>query len=576
MGIGLWGIYFGLGMFRLYRVYIRSQDARVRQQIRVLMYGMAIGLIPPFVIILSRLVGTHSSVGQYMIPLMGLIPLSFAYAVVKHRLLDIEIIAKKSFIYTILTGIIAGFYFIVVQFIVKFLQDLGGFTGSIVLIFSTLLVTVLFTPLRDKIQHLVDRAFYREAYDYRKTLKQFSRALNTLMESRVLMETVIVKICETMKIEKAYFFIRKVEDGLCVLQKSYPDESKCLNVSIKDDCLLCKTMEKERMPVFLTELANSDKETKRLSGCCTGILALPFLHKQSLTGFLLLGNKQSHMFYSTEDLELLSTVADQVAVALENSQLHQALTEQERLKHELNIARQIQLNSLPRVQPEIPGFEIYGTSIPAREVGGDYFDYFPISDELLVIVLGDVSGKGTSAALYMSKIQGFFRALISSVYTPRELLSRVNRLTYENLEDSSFVTLILAVLKFKERSLTLARAGHTAVLYFDDTQKSCTNWAPPGIGLALDKGPLFESVLKEEKKYLNTGDALLMYSDGFTEALNEAEEEFGEDRLEKVFCRNLHKPAKAIADTIIGDVNKFAEGQAQNDDMTLIVIKVNR
>lgn len=573
VGIGLWGLYFIFGIKRLGNAYKQAQTAKLRQQIRVLRLGITIGTIPPFLLIIPTLLGLRFTIGHYSAPLMGIIPLAFAYAVVRHRLMDIEFIIKRSFAYTLLTGLIVGFYFIVVQFVGRVFQDLSGLTGTIVLLLSTLLVAVLFAPAREKIQGVVDRAFYKESYDYRETLRHFARALNTLMEPEILIETVLTKLCESMHIRHGYFFVVDEEAGCCKCTQAYSGSVHPKTVNISVDSFFCRKLMIENRPLILSEELLPNSELSSLIEKLEGVIAVPLHQQDRFLGFILLGEKQSDAPYSTEDIELLATLADQVAVAYENGRLHRALTEQERLKRELEIARQIQMNSLPQTNPSVSGFDIYGCSIPATEVGGDYYDYLNLPGNRLGIVLGDVSGKGTSAALYMSKIQGIFRALSTSAQSPKELLCRVNRLTYETIEEKSFMTIIAAILHTDDSSIIFARAGHLPIFYFNQNTHRCSQWAPQGIALALDEGDLFENTLAEETKSLQSGDVLLIYSDGLTEAENKAGEEFGEKRLEDVFCRNVHLSARNLSQALIKTVTAFSEDIPQKDDMTIVIVK---
>jgi len=288
---------------------------------------------------------------------------------------------------------------------------------------------------------------------------------------------------------------------------------------------------------------------------------------------MLLGAKRSETEYSAEDLDLLATLSDQIAIALENGRLHEQLTEQERLKHELEIARKIQINSLPRSHPVISGYDIFGCSIPAYEVGGDYFDYLPFSPTKLGLVVGDVSGKGTSAALYMSKIQGFFRALLSSYVSPADLLADINRLAYDSMEDHSFMTLSMAVLNKNQHRLQVVRAGHPAALHFNYEEGICSQCSPQGIALALDGGALFEKTLKTASLKLQPGDSFIMVSDGLLEAGNNQEEEFGEEGLQEAFSACAAESAEAMGKSILDAVKAFAGDCRQKDDMTLIILK---
>ena len=574
VGIGLWGLYFSIGLNRLGNAYKRAKGVRLRYQIRILRWGITLGSIPPFLLIIPALLELHFPLGHYSAPLMGFIPLVFAYAIVRHRLMDIEFIVKKSFVYTLLTGLVVGFYFLVVQFMGRFLQDVSGQTETVVLIFSTLFVAILFAPVRGRIQHIVDRAFYREAYDYRVTLRQFTRTLNTLMKPDILMETVLAKLCQTMLISDGYFFLENPVDQSYTVVKEWPSHLEKSVLSIKDDGFLCQMLLEEKTPIFLSELHRLEEQKQMTVELSVGVLAVPLLLQNKLLGFLILGEKLSEIPYSTEDLDLLATLADQVTVALENGRLHRALTEQERMKHELEIARQIQLNSLPQKEPTLSGFDIYGCSIPATEVGGDYYDYLYMPDGRLCLIIGDVSGKGTSAAFYVSQIQAFFRALISTNQALKDLLCRVNSLAFENIEEKSFVTLVAAFIQPDEKSLTLVRAGHTSIFFFQKEKNVLHQWAPPGIALALNEGEIFNRILKEEKKQLARDDVLLFYSDGVTEAINEDGEEFGENRLREVFHNNVDLAAKPLGEAIIKHVNNFAGDQTQGDDITLVVLKV--
>ena len=574
VGIGLWGLYFTLGLNRLGKSYKNEKNAQLRQQMRVLYWGITIGTVPPFLLILPGELGLNFPYGIYSAPLMGLIPLVFAYAIVRHRMMDIEILVKKSFVYTLLTGFIVGFYFAVVQLIGRFLQDVSGLTGTVVLLVSTLLVAVAFAPARERIQRVVDRAFYREAYDYRETLRQFARALNTLIEPDVLIRDVLQKICDTMHIQCGYFFTVDDDSCDCTNIQSYPESASQEIILLSTDSLFCQKLIEQSRPTYLSEWTDGNTEIKLLQEDLKGVVAVPLVHQDKFLGFIILGEKNSGIPFSTEDIELLATVGDQIAVAYENGRLHRALTEQERLKQELEIARQIQMNSLPQKEPSLPGYDIYGFSMPATEVGGDYYDYLYLPDGRLGIIIGDVSGKGTSAALYMSKIQGFFRALCSTIASPKELLLKVNKLSYEDVEEKSFMTLIAACLHPEEKTITVARAGHLPILFFESKKNVCHRWTPDGMGIALDEGEIFGKALIEERKSLKSGDALLFYSDGLTEAMNKAGEEFGEKRLENVFLEKCHLSSKMMGRAIIDTVNRFTEANPQSDDMTLIIIKL--
>ena len=421
---------------------------------------------------------------------------------------------------------------------------------------------------------MIDRAFYREAYDYRETLRQSVRTLNRLMDPDTLAETVLSRICETMAIRRGYFYALDDKGRHFIPVKTYPFSAvNAADIWLNNAGLLVRLLRSAKRPILLSDLQQDDREIETIMENLESVLAVPIAHKAEISGIILLSEKRSDTMYSTEDLDLLATLSDQVAIALENGRLHEQLTEQERLKHELGIARKIQMNSLPRSHPVIKGYDIFGCSFPAYEVGGDYFDYLPLSQNKLGLVVGDVSGKGTSAALYMSKIQGFFKALLSSYTSPVNLLTDINRLAFESMDDHSFMTLSMAVLSEKHHNLKVVRAGHPAALHFSIKDRKCFECIPQGMALALDGGGLFEKTLKTVSVKLMPGDTFLMVSDGILEAENSQAEEFGENRLQAAFVTCAAESAEAMGRSILDAVKAFTGDCRQKDDMTVIILK---
>jgi len=245
---------------------------------------------------------------------------------------------------------------------------------------------------------------------------------------------------------------------------------------------------------------------------------------------------------------------------------------QERLQKELAVAGVIQMHSLPRENPIVPGLSVAGTCISATEVGGDYYDYLKFSNGKFGLLVGDVSGKGTSAALYMSKLQGIVRALQHLHHTPARLLIAVNDLIHGSIEKTSFITLTYAVFDLDKKRVTLSRAGHNATLYIQAEDHHFL--IPHGLGLGLTSRERFEGGLEEVNLKLNSGEILVFYTDGLIEARNINDEEFGEDRLVELIAAHRGLDAKALNQRIIEEVKKFVGYARQYDDMTVLVAKV--
>ena len=248
--------------------------------------------------------------------------------------------------------------------------------------------------------------------------------------------------------------------------------------------------------------------------------------------------------------------------------------ERERMKQELEIARRVQQSFLPRQYPHMAGLDIAAVCVPANEVGGDYYDFIPSSPERVGIVIGDVSGKGVSAAFYMALTKGLLRAAAAEHDSPKEILSKVNARFYENSDSNVFISMVYGVLDLEKRHLVYARAGHNPVILHNTAEGRSQSFAPPGIALGLDKGEIFEQVIAEKILQLNSGDVLVFYTDGFTEAINWRKEEFGEKRLLDLIEQNKELSADDIVKSIELEIRAFIGDTSQRDDMTLVIAKI--
>lgn len=249
------------------------------------------------------------------------------------------------------------------------------------------------------------------------------------------------------------------------------------------------------------------------------------------------------------------------------------VTERQRLRKELDVARHVQMSFLPKENPQIKGIDISSVCIPALEVGGDYYDFISLGEKKIGIIIGDVSGKGTQAAFYMTLTKGFLKALAKQTDSPSEVLSRMNELFYENVERGTFISMIYAVIDLELENIRIARAGHNPVI-LKDISGDIKLITPDGLALGLERGKLFRKVITESEEKLIPGKNFIFYTDGFTEAVNKRNDEYGLERLENIVKINDYKSAKEILENIGADVRKFIGKAKQHDDMTMIVIKI--
>jgi serine phosphatase RsbU (regulator of sigma subunit) len=304
-------------------------------------------------------------------------------------------------------------------------------------------------------------------------------------------------------------------------------------------------------------------------------IVIPLTYKDEITGVLALGNKKSGHFYTREDIDLLETLANQGAVAVANAKLFEENLEKGRMEEELKIAHDLQVSMLPEKPPELEGFQIAASSMPAREVGGDFYDFIQIpvneTENKLGIVVADVSGKAVSGALVMSATRSVFRVLSEASHSVRDVMIISNaRLKYD-IKKGMFVALLYAVLDPVQKTLTLSSAGQTQPIL-------CSSASPPVyIETEGDKFPL--GIIKdcdyqETNVPLKQGDTFIFYTDGIVEAMNHKEEMYGFDRFLASIEEGKNLEADKFMEKLLSDVSRFVGDKEQHDDLTVVVVKV--
>ena len=254
--------------------------------------------------------------------------------------------------------------------------------------------------------------------------------------------------------------------------------------------------------------------------------------------------------------------------------------EKERLEQELRIARSIQMSLLPQGPFNMPGLSLSGHCEPAREVGGDYYDFLPLEHDRLGILIADVAGKGTSAALYMAELKGLVLSLSRHHVSPRQLLIEANSIISKHLDARSFITMTYAVVDLRARTMTCSRAGHCPLIYVPgpgSVSRAAQVLTPEGmvLGLQFDLGDTFDRLLEEVTLPLSRGDLFVLYTDGISEAMNPQGDCFGDQRLVELVQRHGDLTSDALRERILSEVHTFAGDAAQHDDMTMVLVKIN-
>jgi phosphoserine phosphatase RsbU/P len=292
-----------------------------------------------------------------------------------------------------------------------------------------------------------------------------------------------------------------------------------------------------------------------------------------------LGDFTHRINITTKDqLGELAGSFNQMTGSIEN--LLQTAAEKKRLEEELRIARHIQMSLLPRGPLEMPGLGVTALCVPAREVGGDYYDFFPLGSNRLGVLIADVAGKGTSAALYMAELKGLVLSLSQIYQSPRQLLIEANRILSENLDSRSFITMTYAVIDVAHGTMTYSRAGHTPLIYLSANAIGGAQVLVPNgmvLGLRIDgAAAMFSDLLEEKQISLQTGDIIVFYTDGITEAMNATSDLFGESRLSRIVEEHSHLESGELRERILREIEAFVGAADQHDDMTMILIKITQ
>jgi len=555
------------------------------------------GIVVGFIIFLMIFIrGVNQESGFAGIPLI-LIPLSYLYTIGRYRLFDMNLRIGRNIQYTVASTVWVVFLVVVSVRILLSLASLDFELPNIR--FSVTSVEVLDTPpspeqralqergimmffavvigwMAWKVGHagqrFIDRQFDRAAYDYRRAASELAEVMATKLSMADLARGIVQKLSDIMHLRRVgVLFFRDQKESCCQEADGFDGvewKEFCMDI----DHRLVPALEKFRSDSRLSvdylppDLQDSFHEHGFRH-------VIPIRFKEKLVGTLLIGEKLSEAPFHNEDLSFLAAVAKQSSVAIENAFLYEGLAEQERLKHELAIARRIQLASLPQTTPKVDGLDIAGISIPATEVGGDYFDYLNGLPNEITIIVGDVSGKGTSAALYMSKVQGILRSLHGMGLTPRDLFIRVNHLLCQDMDRRSFVTTLGADFDANARRVVLARAGHLPLFYFNSQTQKVEMVTPKGLGFGLDDEGVFATELEEKTIGYRSGDVFLFITDGITEAHNRSGGEFGEENVAAILHSSASLSADQIRDKIISEVKRFGAGTQQHDDQTIVVVK---
>lgn len=564
-----------------------------RRRVKLMLIGTAAAMSPSLFIIIYRIItGAHGGFLQvvpfwfalFALLAMLLFPLTMAYVIVVQRAMDVSVVVRQGLQYALAkNGVLALqilLSFGVILTALSFASDnQTNRPQKITFIALGVLFAFLIRLLADKIRIWTDRRFFREAYNAEQILSDLSEDVRTMVETKPLLETVSAKISESMHVPQVALLLRNGSNFQPAYALGY-EHAPTLNLS-ENTRTIEKLKTNEPLVIYqddkdswINEEAQTD-ERENLRELNSQLL-LPVGAKNQLSGVISLSPKRSEEPYSPNDLRLLKSVAAQTGLALENSRLTETIATEaalkERLNTELEIAREVQERLFPQDLPPVEGLDYFGACRPALGVGGDYYDFLELPENKFGIAIGDISGKGIGASLMMASLQASLRG--QAIHFKSDLaglMKQINSLVYEASTSNRYATFFYAQYEPQTRKLVYVNAGHNPPFLI----------RAGGEVLRLEEGGAVIGMLppilvnyKQGEIEMKTGDLLVGYTDGISEAMNPQEEEWSEDAMLEELKNVYEKPAGEILPFIVECADKFAGGAKQHDDMTMIIVKV--
>jgi sigma-B regulation protein RsbU (phosphoserine phosphatase) len=403
-------------------------------------------------------------------------------------------------------------------------------------------------------------------------LNEIATAISSTLDVQEVIDLIIKKCIKHLKVEQGAVMLINEEDKsnpIVTIERIF-DQSSEEHLPIRLNTQLTGWMMKNQKPLLSNSLPNDERFTLNKKDIATieSLLAVPLYLKGKMIGLLTVFNKRGEEGFSEDDMRLLTIIAAQSAQVIDSARLYKEELEYLKVQEDMNMAAQIQQNLLPKKIPEILGYEAGGVSIPAKNVGGDYYDFIPTQTGHVAFCLGDVSGKGTAAALLMANLQATLRGQTLACTCARECLDRANNLLFRSTDSEKYATLFYGILDPAQHSLAFTNAGHNYPFLISSDGKV---ERLKTIGIPL--GFLEDFEFSEHTVPFNIGDVLVLFSDGISEAMNKHEEEFEEEKILQVIKSNMDQSPHQMIENLISSVREHADGEEQSDDMTLLVIK---
>jgi serine phosphatase RsbU (regulator of sigma subunit) len=571
-----WFCYVVVSLGVFIRTYFVSEKAQ-RQKFGIVIIGVALGVVPITVLMLvKQFLPTGTVPLRYLWSFfLSFMPISFAYAILKHDALDLGVVLRKSVAAVMLIVLVIALYYAFVTALEQEMKRIFGAQASFVTGAAIILMALAIVPARVVIQNIVDRAFYQSRKVFKDEVISFSREIQYLRSVAEIASFVTARILSVFRAERAHVFLRD-ESGHFTLRESAPPEKRLALTSFPSGTDLITLMREERLPIMLECFDklwiknNFDGISRELVAISRASVAVPLMEQDELFGFLLVGRKGSGKPYTRSDSEIFELLGERSAVALMNVRLCRDSVEKEKLEEELHLASDIQSRLLPASPPPLVSAALLGGIRTSREVGGDFYDFLELDKGKIGIAVADVSGKGIPAALLMTTIQASLRSDGPKSESPAEVITSLNASLYERSDAEKFATLFYAVYEDGSGIIRYSNAGSYPPFVI----------SPDGRINRLQRGGILigverESEYKEGVLKLKAGDLLVIYTDGIIDQESPGGEPFGEQRLIEFFRNNALQSVNALlVEKLFATLLAFGQNSLK-DDMTVVLLRRN-
>jgi sigma-B regulation protein RsbU (phosphoserine phosphatase) len=562
-------LYIVAAIWSLSKGFRALTNPRLRSQVRIIIQGVLSAVSLYVIAFIAPTLGLFNLAEPVRVGLAILALLigttSIAWSIIRYQFLDVRLFVRQSVVFTISSALLVGLLLLLIIEVSPFIRGLLDVQTPLVDVAFFVLVLIFFQPMKDRVDGWITRLFLRDEADPRAILESFSREIATVFAVDDLKKHVLAVVTGQLFIERAFFAHRISGESHFTLELAGLEGQAIPEADPFFTDLTARNRPTSFDEFILDKPLTAMTEILSRWGCH---LVVPIIDRGELTAVLMLGDKISGYRYTIEDVNLLATLANQMAVALTNVSLYEEALERQRLEDEMNVARKIQLRLLPQEAPVGPAFQVAAFAQPSRQVGGDYHDFFELPGGRLGIVIADVSGKGLGAALLVSQLQAFLKSEVRSHRRVVDYVCNANALVVESTASDQFATMVYAELDPATGILEYSNAGHNYPIVVK----------PDGSHYALDRGGLvlgaFRSAQYDTGQVcLEPDDVVLFYTDGLSDLEDHHGNDFGEDRILSLVKENRQMSAEGLKNELVSEATEFSRGELGFDDLTMVVLK---